>query len=55
MNAAPPALEFKEFPAAADRIGEEIIILAKIVAAGIEHLEIRHEMGAVELAVSDIR
>ena len=55
MEAAPPALELEEPLALALRVGEQVVILAQIVAARIEQLEIGDEMGAVELAVPEIR
>ncbi len=54
VEAAPPLLEFEEARARALGRGEEVVILAEIVAARIELLEVRHQMRPVEHAVAEI-
>src|SRR5208282_1518989 len=54
MEAAPPFLELEEARPRTLRRGEEIVILAEVIASRIEELEIRHEMRAVELATAEV-
>ena len=52
--AAPPALEFEEFRPPRIDVAIEVVIFAPEVARRIEQLEIRDEMGAVELAMAEV-
>ena len=52
--AAPPLLEFEEAFARLLGLREQVVILAEIVAARVELLEVADEMGAVEHAVAEV-
>jgi hypothetical protein len=54
MAAAPPALELHEAVAPLRRVGEQVAILADVVAAGVEQLKVGDEVDAVELAAAEV-
>ena len=53
--AAPPVLELEELLVALVDVAEEIGVLAEQRPAGVQELEVHHQMGAVEDAAAQVR
>jgi len=52
---APPALEFEKTRRLRFDIGEHVIVLVPPRVRGVQILEVADEVGAIELAVAEIR
>src|SRR5208282_6608344 len=55
LIATPPLFELEEPLARSLWRGEDVVILAEVVAARVEHFEIRDDIGPVVLAVAKVR
>jgi len=54
-EAAPPAFEFQETFALGIHLAEQVVVLAEEAAAWVQHLEVHHQMSAVEDATAEVR
>ena len=54
VKTTPPFFELQKALALVVHIGKQVVVLAKEIAAGVEHLEVGHQVGTIKLARTQI-